>query len=98
MAKVKGNALLVYVNDVAIGCLTNNEFNSTNEQIEAICKDNDGAYDSISSTNTAIITFEALQTDDATFGFGEIVQAHRNKTEVAIRMGVAGSGGNYIQA
>lgn len=98
MAKHKGNALLVYINDVAIGCLTNNEFTSTNEEIEAICKDNDGAYDSLSGGNTASISFEAMHTDNATFGFEQIVQAHQNKTEVAIRMGIAGSGNHYIQA
>lgn len=98
MAKIKGNALLVYVNDVAIGCLTNNEFTSTNEEIEAICKDNDGAYDSLSGGNTAAISFEALHTDDATYGLEQILTVHKNKTEVAIRMSVSSGGGQYIQA
>lgn len=98
MTKIKGNALLVYVNDVAIGCLTNCEFSSTNEEIPAVCKDNDGAYDSLTGGNTAQITVEGLQETDATYGFDEILAAHKNKTEIAIRMSVTGGGGTYIHA
>lgn len=98
MAKKKGNALLVYIDDVAIGCLTNNTFTSSNEEIDATCKDNDGAYDSLAGGNTASITFSGMYEDSATYGFPEIVQAHKDKTEVAVRMGIAGSGGSYIQA
>lgn len=98
MAKVKGNSLLVYVDDVAIGCLNNNEFSSTNEEIDATCKDSDGAYDSLSGGNTATITFDGTFDTSATYGLEELLAVHKNKTEVAIRMGVAGSGGLYIQA
>jgi|SRR5690606_20703406 len=98
MAKVKGNQLLVYVDDVAIGCLNNNEFTSTNEEIDATCKDNDGAYDSLSGGNTASITFESTWDTAATMGLKQLLQIHKDKEEVAIRMGVAGSGGLYIQA
>lgn len=98
MTKIKGNALLVYVDDVAIGCLTNNEFSSTNEEIDATCKDNDGAYDSLSGGNTAQITFDGVYDTDATYGFEEIVTAHLAKTEIAVRMSVTGGGGLYIQA
>jgi hypothetical protein len=98
MAKIKGNSLLVYVDDVAIGCLNNNEFSSTNEEIPAICKDNDGAYDSLTGGNTATITFDGTFDTSSTYGLEELLGVHKNKTEVAIRMGVAGSGGLYVQA
>lgn len=98
MAKIKGNSLLIYVNDVAVGCTTNCEFTSTNEEIDATCKDNDGAYDSLTGGNTAQITFDGMYETDATYGFEEIVTAHKNKTEIAIRMSVTGGGGLYVQA
>jgi hypothetical protein len=98
MGKVKGNSLLLYKDDVAIGCTTNCEFSSTNEEIDATCKDNDGAYDSLSGNNTASITFDALYDTAASQGLSEVLDAHKNKTEIAIRMGIAGSGGLYIQA
>lgn len=98
MTKVKGNALIVYVNDVAIGCLNNNEFTSTNEEIDATCKDNDGAYDSLSGGNTASITFDGNFDTDASYGFAELIAIHKDKTEVAVRMSVTGGGGQYIHA
>lgn len=98
MSKVKGNSLLVYVDDVAIGCLNNNEFSSTNEEIDATCKDNDGAYDSLSGGNTATITFDGTFDTDATYGLEQLLGIHKNKTEVALRMSVTGGGGLYVQA
>jgi hypothetical protein len=98
MSKVKGNSLLVYKDDVAIGCTTECEFSSTNEEIPAICKDNDGAYDSLSGGNTAQITFGGLYETTATVGLSQIIDTHKNKTEIAVRMGIAGTGGLYIQA
>jgi hypothetical protein len=98
MARVKGNSLLVYVNDVAIGCLNNNEFTSQNEEIDATCKDNDGARNVLPGGNTASISFDGTFETDATYGLEELLGVHKNKTAVAVRMGVAGSGGLYIQA
>lgn len=98
MGKVKGNSLLVYKDDVAIGCTTECEFSSTNEEIDATCKDNDGAYDSLSGGNTSQITFSGLYDTDAAVGLSEVLTAHKDKTEIAVRMGISGSGGLYIQA
>lgn len=98
MARVKGNSLLVYVNDVAIGCLDNNEFQSTNEEIDTTCKDNDGQFTSLPGGNNATITFDGTFETSATYGWDELVLIHKNKTEVAVRMGIAGSGGSYIQS
>lgn len=98
MARVKGNSLLVYVNDVAIGCLDNNEFQSTNEEIDTTCKDNDGQFTSLPGGNNATVTFDGTFETSATYGWDELVLIHKNKTEVAIRMGIAGSGGSYIQS
>jgi hypothetical protein len=98
MARVKGNSLLVYVNDVAIGCLDNNEFQSTNEEIDTTCKDNDGQFTSLPGGNNATITFDGTFETSATYGWDELVLVHKNKTEVAVRMGIASSGGAYIQS
>jgi predicted secreted protein len=43
VGKVKGNALLIYHEGVAIACTTAASFSLSNEQIEVTCKDNDGA-------------------------------------------------------
>lgn len=99
MARVKGNSLLVYVNDVAIGCLNNNEFSSNNEVIDATCKDNDGARNTLPGGNTAQITFDGTYETTSTYGLTQLIGIHKNKTSVALRMGTSGvSGGAYIQA
>lgn len=97
MARVKGNSLLVYVNDVAIGCLDDNEFQSTNEEIDTTCKDNDGQFTSLPGGNNANISFSGTFETASNYGWDELVSIHKNKTEVAVRMGIAGSGGAYIQ-
>jgi hypothetical protein len=38
-----GNSIFIFVDDVAIACLTNASMNLTNNQIETVCKDDDGA-------------------------------------------------------
>lgn len=98
MAKVKGNSLLIYVNDVAIGCLNDNEFTSENTEIPTTCKDNDGQETSLPGGNNASISFNGTFETSAAYGFDELIGIHKNKTEVAIRMGIAGSGGSYIQS
>lgn len=99
MAKIKGNALLVYVNDVAIGCLNNNEFTSENTEIPTTCKDNDGQETSIPGGNNASISFDGTLETSATYGFRQLLGIHKNKTEVAVRMSVTGiASGDYIQS
>jgi hypothetical protein len=98
MAKIKGNSLLVYVNDVAIGCLNNNEFTSSNSKIPTTCKDNDGQETSLPGGNTAGITFDGTFDTSATYGLSQLIDIHKNKTEVAVRMGISGTGGLYIQS
>ena len=97
MARVKGNSVLVYLNDVAIGCLNNNEFQSTNEEIDATCKDNDGARNVLPGGNQWSISFDGTFETGSTVGLEELLGVHKNKTLVGVRMGVAGSGGLYIQ-
>lgn len=96
--RVKGNSLIVYVDSVAIGCLNNNEFSSTNEVIDATCKDNDGARNVLPGGNTATITFDGTFETSSPLGLEQLLGIHKNKTAVAVRMGIAGSDGLYIQA
>lgn len=98
MAKIKGNSLLVYVNDVAIGCLNDNEFTSENADIPTTCKDNDGQETSLPGGNTASISFNGTYDTSAVYGLSQLIDIHKNKTEIGVRMGIAGSSGLYIQS
>lgn len=98
MAKIKGNSLLVYVDSVAIGCLNDNEFSSENAEIPTTCKDNDGEETSMPGGNKAEVSFNGTFDTNATNGLQTLLGIHKNKSEVAVRMGVAGAGGLYIQS
>src|SRR5687767_6333554 len=98
MAKIKGNSLLVYINDVAIGCLNDNEFTSENAEIPTTCKDNDGQETTLPGGNTAAISFSGTYDTSATYGLSQLLDAHKNKNEIGVRMGISGSGGLYIQS
>jgi hypothetical protein len=97
MAKVKGNSMIIYVDDVAIGCLNDNEFNSDTEEIVATCKDNDGAKEVIAGGENWEVSFNGTYDTASANGLEELLAIKKNKTLVGLRMGVAGSGGLYIQ-
>jgi predicted secreted protein len=70
VGKVKGNAMLIYKDGVAIACTTAASFNLTNELLEVTCKDNDGARQYIlggqewSFTVGGIFQFDNVGIDD----------------------------------
>jgi hypothetical protein len=85
MSVVLGNTVGVYVNNVLIGCLTNNSFSSTNEEIEVTCKDNNGARQVRGGSNSAEMPFEGNFNPAATYGFEDLVGVHKNKTLVGVK-------------
>lgn len=89
MAKIKGNGLLLYIDNQVIGCTDNCEFNSQNETIDATCKDNDGAKNVLPGGNTATFTFSGKWEFSSTLGPVQLYNAHNNKTRVGVKMSVA---------
>lgn len=93
---VNGNKIGVYVNEQLIGCLTSNDFSSTNEEIDVTCKDNDGARQVLPGGNTSEITFEGNFDPASSYGFEDLLGVHKDKTRVGIKYAQSGSGGVYI--
>jgi hypothetical protein len=98
MAIVNGNKIGVYVNNQLIGCLVSNEFTSSNTEIEATCKDNDGAKQILSGGNEASISFEGNFDEVSSYGLSDLLDVHKNKTRVGIKFADATSGGLYVIA
>ena len=92
MAIVIGNTVGIYVNNQLIGCLTNNSFSSTNEEIEVTCKDNNGARQVRAGSNTSEMTFEGNFEPASTYGFEDLITVHKNKTLVGIKQADSESG------
>lgn len=98
MAIVNGNKIGVYVNNQLIGCLTSNDFTSSNEEIEVTCKDNDGARQVLAGGNSASITFEGNFDVASTYGLEDLLSVHKDKIRVGIKFADSSSGGLYVTA
>jgi len=86
MATVNGNDILVYVEGQAIGCLTSNEFSSTNNEIDVTCKDDDGARKVLPGGNQSSISFEGFFNPASSYGFHDLIAVHKNRTRVWVKM------------
>jgi hypothetical protein len=98
MAVINGNNIGVYVGGQLIGCLTNATFNSTNNTIDVTCKDNNGDRAILPSGNTATVDFEGLFNPSSTYGLADLVDIHKNRTEVSIGIGDQANLTIYAQA
>lgn len=98
MAVLNGNNIGVYVGGQLIGCLTNATFNSTNNTIDVTCKDNNGDRAILPSGNTATVDFEGLFNPSSTYGLADLVDIHKNRTEVSIGIGDQANLTIYAQA
>lgn len=87
MPVLNGNSIGVYVGGQLIGCLTNATFNSTNTTIDVTCKDNNGQRAVLPSGNSATVEFEGLYNPSSTYTLDDLIDIHKNKTEVSIGIG-----------
>ena len=98
---VKGNLIGVYVYDGTsdydlIACATNASLSISNDIIETVCKDNDGARTILPGQQSATINVEGLTAYD-NVGRTELFNAVRNKTELTLQYGTGVTGDPYVQ-
>ena len=101
---VKGNLVGVYISDGAtptpgydlIACGTNASLNITNDMIETVCKDNDGARSVLPGQQSINITIEGLTAFD-NVGRTELFAAVKDKTQLTLRYGSGVTGDPYVQ-
>jgi len=96
MATVQGNSVLVYIDNVAIGCLTGCTFSSNGSSIETTCKDDNGAVSSLPIKGPWNISFNGNFKTDSTVGLQQLLGLHQNLTECQIKFGGAVDGDLYI--
>lgn len=89
MAAVKGNAVLIFIDNVAIGCLTGGTFTSNGNSIDVTCKDNDGAPQSLPSKGPWSITGNGNYKTDGALGLEQLLAARRNQTLLQVKYGMA---------
>lgn len=94
--KVKGNALLIYKDGVAIACTTEASLNYVNERIEVTCKDNDGAKQYILGGSDWSFTVGGIfQFDNV--GIDDLSDMALDKDTAVIRFGTDVVGDFYFQ-
>lgn len=101
---VKGNLVGIYISDNAtptpaftlIACGTNASLNITNEMIETVCKDNDGARSVLPGQQSVNMTIEGLTAYD-NHGRTELFAAAKDKTELTLKYGSGVAGDPFVQ-
>ena len=97
---VKGNLVGVYIDDSGtyslVACGTNATVNISNEMIETVCKDNDGARTVLPGQQSITMTVEGLTAYD-NVGRTELIDAAIDKTELTLRYGSGVTGDPYLQ-
>lgn len=96
MSKINGNKVLVFVNDVAIGCLTGCKLDLSKSEIITTCKDNNGAKTTLLGGSEWAIDFDGNFETDSAIGFEELYDAWNADTVIAVRFGLDDSGGLYL--
>lgn len=94
MAIINGNRLLVFINGQAIGCTTDCQLTSTRETIDVTCKDNDGARQVLSGSQSWSITANGLWDFASTLGPQGLYAVHLNGTRVGIKMAITNISGS----
>lgn len=93
MAIINGNRLLVFIDNVAIGCTTNCQLQSTKETIDVTCKDNDGDRQVLSGSQSWTITASGLWDFASTLGPQALYASHKAGTRVGIKMAITDAAG-----
>jgi hypothetical protein len=102
---VKGNLVGVYILDAdasgdtnydLIACGTNASLNLTNDMIETVCKDNDGARSVLPGQQSINITIEGL-TAYNNVGRTHLFASAKDKTNLTLRYGSGVSGDPFVQ-
>lgn len=93
MAIINGNRLLIFIDNVAIGCTDNCQLSSTKETIDATCKDNDGDRQVLSGSQSWTITCTGKWDFASPLGPQQLYAAHKNGTSVGIKMAITDAAG-----
>ncbi len=91
---INGNQLLVFIDNVAIGCTDNCELNSGKETIDATCKDGNGARQVLSGSQSWTITTSGKWDFASTLGPASLYGTHKAGTRVGIKMAITDESGN----
>lgn len=94
MAIINGNQLLVFVDGIAIGCTDNCELSSQKETIDVTCKDNNGARQVLSGSQSWSITAGGKWDFASALGPQALYNSHKAGTRLGIKMAITDTAGS----
>lgn len=92
----KGNKIVPIWDGVAIGCTTDFTFDGSNSEIDATCKDNDGAKSTLPGEQSITMSAAGLQVYDATSGIEQLMSDFANKVEETLAWSTGVSGDKKV--
>lgn len=92
MSKIIGNAVLIFVDEVAIGCTTSGSITIDSTEIETTCKDDNGAYSALIGSDKWTGEAGGNWETAATVGVPELLALKKNKTLIGFKMAVVTPG------
>lgn len=87
MPVVNGNDIGVYVGGSLIGCLTGATLETSREEIDVTCKDDDGDKAVLLGGATTSISFNGNWNPSSTYGLEDLFTIFNNATEVDVAFG-----------
>lgn len=87
MAVQNGNDVGVYVGGVLIGCLTGASLETSREEIDVTCKDNDGDKAILLGGTTTSVSFNGNWNPSSTYALDDLFTIFTNATEVSLAFG-----------
>jgi|694.fasta_scaffold98515_4 predicted secreted protein len=87
-----GNLRLLYIDDVAVGCTTTLSASFSSESVDATCKDNDGARQSLPGQQNASVAVAGYQVFDQTVSIEDILALWQDRTEFECKLSTNVSG------
>jgi predicted secreted protein len=87
-----GTKIFVLVNGELVGCQKDSDLDISFDQIDATCKDNDGAKKTLPGQVSWSINMDAVQVYNDANGFQSLVAASLNKNSVAVMWSTGAEG------
>ena len=98
MAVINGNSVGVYVGGVLVGCLTGATLDTSREEIDVTCKDNDGDKAVLLGGTTTTVSFTGNWNPSSTYALDDLFTIFDGATQVSLGFGDQANLTIYTQA
>lgn len=91
-----GNLRLLYIDDEVVGCTTTMSASFSSESVDATCKDNNGARQSLPGQQNASVSVAGYQVFNQTVSIDDLLDLWQGRTEFEARLSTNVTGDTEI--